>query len=114
MTLEADRSRSAAAQNGQPHGGADVSDFRALFEAMPGGCVALAPDVMALDGRGRAYARARALAWSPADGDFVGQCPTGALGVVPLAVPAATVAHPAAAADQAPHPGDAEPLRDAG
>jgi NTE family protein len=57
-------------------------------------CVALAPEAMALDGRGRAYARDRAVAWSPADGGFVGQCPTQALRAVPLAVPAAALAAP--------------------
>jgi NTE family protein len=54
-------------------------------------CVALAPDTMALDGRGKAYARAGEFAWSPADGGFVGQCPTRALQAVPLPVPATVV-----------------------
>jgi NTE family protein len=42
-------------------------------------CPALAPDVMALDASGHAYARADRFQWSPADGDFIHQCPTGAL-----------------------------------
>ncbi len=59
-------------------------------------CVALAPEAMTLDGRGKAYARDRAVSWSPADGGFVGQCPTQALRAVPLAVPAVAVGAPAA------------------
>lgn len=55
-------------------------------------CAALAPGVMALDGRGTAYAVRRDLAWSPADGGFVAQCPTAAIRVTPLAVPAAALA----------------------
>ena len=42
-------------------------------------CVSLAPDLMGLDSQGKAYARVRAVDWSPADGDFVRQCPTGAI-----------------------------------
>jgi NTE family protein len=42
-------------------------------------CVALAPNVMGLDASGRAFSRADRFLWSPADGDFVHQCPTGAL-----------------------------------
>jgi NTE family protein len=67
-------------------------------------CVALAPETMALDVRGKAYARQRALAWSPADGGFVGQCPTQALRAVPLAVPAVAVATPAGAPGPVPGP----------
>jgi NTE family protein len=39
-------------------------------------CVALAPKLMGLDSSGKAFARTRYADWSPADGDFVGQCPT--------------------------------------
>lgn len=42
-------------------------------------CVALAPTIMGLDASGRAFSRAERFRWSPADGDFVHQCPTGAL-----------------------------------
>ena len=42
-------------------------------------CVALAPRVMALDGRRKAYALAPVVDWSPADGDFVNHCPTRAI-----------------------------------
>ena len=42
-------------------------------------CVALAPNVMALDGRGKAYALTRRVAWSPNEGDFVRHCPTEAI-----------------------------------
>jgi NTE family protein len=65
-------------------------------------CVALAPGVMALGAGGTAYARLRELAWSPADGNFVGQCPTGALRAVPLAAPAAAL--PLAGAGAEPPP----------
>jgi NTE family protein len=50
-----------------------------------GVCVALAPQLMALDSRGRAYTLTQTVEWSPADGDFVRQCPTGALHVKPAA-----------------------------
>lgn len=42
-------------------------------------CVALAPHVMALDARGKAFPPNPHLDWSPADGAFVRQCPTGAI-----------------------------------
>jgi NTE family protein len=42
-------------------------------------CAALAPDLMAIDGMGKAYARAERVEWSPADGDFIHHCPTHAL-----------------------------------
>jgi hypothetical protein len=51
---------------------------------------------MDLDARGKAFAREPSFAWSPADGGFVGQCPTRALRAVPLAAPAAAPASPAA------------------
>src|SRR5262245_48727808 len=42
-------------------------------------CAALAPNLMGLDAEGKAYARTRTTDWSPADGDFVAFCPTGAI-----------------------------------
>ena len=42
-------------------------------------CVALAPRVMGLDSRRKAYALAQVVDWSPADGDFVNHCPTRAI-----------------------------------
>jgi len=44
-------------------------------------CVALAPRVMAMDSNKKAYAHASPLLWSPADGEFVQQCPTEAITV---------------------------------
>jgi NTE family protein len=43
-------------------------------------CVALSPSLMALDAEGKAYARTRTADWSPADGEFVQECPTHAIG----------------------------------
>src|SRR3954471_17035060 len=42
-------------------------------------CAALAPNIMGLDGSGKAFARTRIVKWSPADGDFVPACPTNAI-----------------------------------
>ena len=42
-------------------------------------CVSLAPAVMGMDGRSKAYARTRIVEWSPADGGFVHECPTTAI-----------------------------------
>ncbi len=39
-------------------------------------CVALAPDLMAMDGTQKAYPLTPVVEWSPADGDFVHHCPT--------------------------------------
>jgi NTE family protein len=39
-------------------------------------CVALAPDLMAMDASHKAYAVQPVVEWSPADGDFVHHCPT--------------------------------------
>jgi NTE family protein len=39
-------------------------------------CVALAPDLMAMDATRKAYPVAPVVEWSPADGDFVHHCPT--------------------------------------
>jgi NTE family protein len=44
-----------------------------------GVCVSLAPRVMTLDKDGKAAPLVHAVEWSPADGDFVLHCPTGAL-----------------------------------
>jgi NTE family protein len=44
-------------------------------------CVALAPEAMGLDSSARAYPRRDRFQWSPADGDFIQQCPFGALSV---------------------------------
>jgi NTE family protein len=49
-----------------------------------GVCPALAPTTMALDETGLAYPLAERFHWSPADGDFIAQCPTGALSAVTL------------------------------
>lgn len=42
-------------------------------------CAALAPSLMGMDNEGKAYTRTRTADWSPADGDFVAQCPTRAI-----------------------------------
>jgi len=42
-------------------------------------CVALAPQVMAMDEAGKAVPRLPIVEWSPADGDFVHHCPTYAI-----------------------------------
>ena len=42
-------------------------------------CVALAPGLMAMDGRRKAYPITPIVEWSPADGDFVHHCPTYAI-----------------------------------
>lgn len=47
-------------------------------------CVALAPDLMALDQEGKAYAKRSPLDWSPVDGEFVRHCPTDAIAAVSL------------------------------
>ena len=44
-------------------------------------CVALAPEMMAMDGRGKAIAIGSPAEWSPADGGFVHHCPTDAIRV---------------------------------
>ncbi|MDO8502604.1 MAG: patatin-like phospholipase family protein [Gemmatimonadaceae bacterium] len=46
-------------------------------------CVALAPQVMAMDDTGKAVPRIPVVDWSPADGDFVHHCPTYAIGAEP-------------------------------
>ncbi len=47
-------------------------------------CVAMAPRTMAFDATGTAFAMTHELSWSPADGDFVKQCPTLAISVEDL------------------------------
>jgi NTE family protein len=47
-------------------------------------CVALAPSLMALDGKRKAYPLQPRVEWSPADGDFVHHCPTLAIAVADL------------------------------
>ena len=47
-----------------------------------GTCVSLAPAVMGLDGSGKAFARNHIVDWSPAEGGFVHECPTGAITAV--------------------------------
>lgn len=42
-------------------------------------CVAHAPDLMGLDRHGKAFVRRSLVDWSPADGEFVRHCPTGAI-----------------------------------
>jgi NTE family protein len=42
-------------------------------------CAAIAPNIMGLDSSGKAFARTKVVEWSPADGDFVGACPTNAI-----------------------------------
>jgi NTE family protein len=59
-------------------------------------CVALAPQVMAMDEFGKAFPWTPDVEWSPADGDFVQQCPTYAIEVTP--------------ADQAPRENQPEAL----
>jgi NTE family protein len=44
-------------------------------------CAAQAPRVMALDASGRAFPITDTVDWSPADGEFVRHCPTGAIDV---------------------------------
>lgn len=52
-----------------------------------GFCVALAPEIMALNEHGRAVVEQPEVEWSPADGEFVRQCPTGAIQAVVVAQP---------------------------
>ena len=49
-----------------------------------GMCVALAPRLMRLDRAGKAIVQSSPVPWSPADGDFVQQCPTAAISVQSL------------------------------
>jgi NTE family protein len=47
-----------------------------------GTCVSLAPSVMGMDASGKAFARTHIVEWSPAEGGFVHECPTGAISAV--------------------------------
>jgi NTE family protein len=47
-------------------------------------CVALAPDLMAMDATQKAYPLTPVVEWSPADGDFVHHCPTLAISATRL------------------------------
>lgn len=47
-------------------------------------CVALAPQLMAMDESGKAVTRIPVVEWSPADGDFVHHCPTYAILAEPV------------------------------
>jgi NTE family protein len=49
-----------------------------------GVCTALAPRIMKMDSHGKAYAARPEHEWSPADGEFVGHCPTLAITVESL------------------------------
>jgi NTE family protein len=44
-----------------------------------GFCASIAPDVMGIDSRGKAYAKTEIVDWCSADGDFVRHCPTEAI-----------------------------------
>lgn len=50
-----------------------------------GVCTALAPRIMKLDSHRKAYAAPAEHEWSPADGEFVGHCPTQAITIESLA-----------------------------
>jgi NTE family protein len=73
-------------------------------------CVSLAPNLMALDGHGKAYALTSDVDWSPADGSFVNQCPTNAIlcdgpsRTLPIVDASDEPAVPGAAAGRAPTP----------
>ena len=49
-------------------------------------CVALAPQMMAMDETGKAVVKVPIVDWSPADGEFVHHCPTYAINAVPLSL----------------------------
>jgi NTE family protein len=49
-----------------------------------GVCTALAPGIMQMDAKGKAFAARPDHEWSPADGEFVGHCPTEAITVESL------------------------------
>ena len=50
-----------------------------------GVCTALAPRIMEIDAEHKAFAAREEHEWSPADGEFVGQCPTSAITMESLA-----------------------------
>jgi NTE family protein len=47
-------------------------------------CAAAAPGAMTMDAQGKAVPRSAVVDWSPADGEFVRHCPTGALKATPI------------------------------
>lgn len=49
-----------------------------------GTCVALEPNLMALDAQNKAYAISPRIDWSPVDGSFVEKCPTLAISATTL------------------------------
>ena len=55
-------------------------------------CVALAPALMGMDADGKAFARTRAVDWSPSDGEFVHHCPTKAIIATKIGRPGAVPA----------------------
>jgi NTE family protein len=59
-----------------------------------GVCAALAPKIMKMDSHGKAYPLKAEHEWSPADGEFVGHCPTEAITVESLETHSVT-RHPA-------------------
>lgn len=83
-----------------------------------GTCVALAPHLMGLDRKGKAFARTHRVEWSRADGEFIAQCPTGAISVSPAHVKdrrsGAQRASASVAKDAVPAATDAEPLENTG
>jgi NTE family protein len=57
-------------------------------------CVALAPDLMAMDASQKAYPLEPVVEWSPADGDFVHHCPTLAISATRLDAQGKTTVDP--------------------
>jgi NTE family protein len=57
-------------------------------------CVAMAPDLMAMDAQQKAYPLEPVVEWSPADGDFVHHCPTYAIEATRLDSQSAPAAPP--------------------
>ena len=70
-----------------------------------GFCASIAPDVMGIDSRGKAYAKTEIVDWCSADGDFVRHCPTEAITASRLTVtsdqPIATLDDPLGSSDLA-------------
>lgn len=65
-------------------------------------CVALAPHLMGLDRKGKAFARTHRVEWSRADGEFITQCPTNAISVSPAVMKDRRSGAQHASATQAP------------
>jgi NTE family protein len=57
-------------------------------------CVALAPEVMAMNASQKAYPLTPIVEWSPADGDFVHHCPTFAIEATRLEAGGGTTVDP--------------------